>query len=63
MISLMNRIKTDLRSRMRNDRISGTLTVSRLALGLDTPVLEELDKWISFWDLGRKTGRYTTYHK
>eukprot|EP00614_Pseudopedinella_elastica_P016334 CAMPEP_0172647694 /NCGR_PEP_ID=MMETSP1068-20121228/240884_1 /TAXON_ID=35684 /ORGANISM="Pseudopedinella elastica, Strain CCMP716" /LENGTH=38 /DNA_ID= /DNA_START= /DNA_END= /DNA_ORIENTATION= len=35
---------------MRTDRINGIITVNRLAPGLDTLALEELDKWISFCD-------------
>ena len=63
MFSLMNRIKSDLRSRMRTDRINDTMTVNHLAPGLETLALEELDEWISFWDSGCKTGRHTPYHK
>ena len=63
MYSLMNRIKTDLQSRVRSERINGIMTVNRLAPGLDTLALGELDKWISIWDSGCKTGRYTSYHK
>ena len=42
MFSLINRIKTDLRSRMRTDRINNIMTVNRLESGLDTPNPEEL---------------------
>ena len=59
----MSRIKTDLRSWMRTDRINENTTVNRLAPGLDSLALEELDVWILFWDSGCKTGRYTSYHK
>ena len=60
--SPMNRIKTYLRSRIRTDRINGIMTVNRLAPGLSTLALEELDERILFWDSGCKTGRYTSYH-
>ena len=63
LFSLMNRIKTDLRSRMRIDRINGIMTANRMAPGLGALALEELDEWISFRDSGCKTGRYTPYHK
>lgn len=63
LFSLMKRIKTDLRSRMRTDRKNGSMAVNRLAPGLDTLTLEELDEWISLWDSGCKTGRYTSYQK
>ena len=63
MFSIMNRIKTDLRSRMRTDRINDIMAVNRLAPGLITLTLEELDERISFGDPGCKTGRYTSYHK
>ena len=61
--SLMNRIKSELRSRMRTDRIFDIMAVIRLAPGLITPTLEWLDEWISFCDSGSKAGRYTSYHK
>ena len=48
---------------MGTDRINDIMTVNRLAPGLDTPALEELEEWISFWDSGCKTGRYAPYHK
>ena len=45
--SLMNRIKPDLRSRIRTDRINGIMAAKRLAPGLDTLALEELSEWMS----------------
>ena len=53
MFSVVNRIKTDLRSRVRPDRINDNVAMNRLAPdrlapGLGKLVLEELDEWISF---------------
>ena len=63
MFSLINGIKTDLRSRVRTNRINDIMAVNRLAPGLDTLALEELEECIAFWDSGCKTGRYTSYQK
>ena len=57
MFSLMNGILSDLRSWMRIDRINDIMAVNRLAPGLDTLALEELEEWISFWDSRCKTRR------
>ena len=42
--SRMNRIKSDLQSRSKTDRINDNKAVNRLAPGLDTLALEELDR-------------------
>ena len=61
MFSLMNRLKTDLRNRMKNGRLNDLMTVNRLAPS--TLSDEELDEVIDFWEADCKTGRYTSYFK
>ena len=61
MFSLMNRLKTDLRSRMKNGRLNDLMTVNRLAPS--TLSDEELDELIDFWEADCKIGRYTSYFK
>jgi hypothetical protein len=61
MFSLMNRLKTDLRNRMKNGRLDDLMTVNRLAPS--TLSDEELDELIDFWEADCKTGRYTSYFK
>ena len=48
MFSLMNRLKTDLRNRMKNGRLNDLMTVNRLAPS--TLSDEELDELIDFWE-------------
>ena len=55
--SLFNRIKIDLLSRMKTDRLNEKKGVNRLAPGLGTMALVELGEWISFWLSECKTGR------
>jgi len=61
MFSLMNRLKTDLRNRMKNCTLNDIMTVNRLAP--DTITDDELDEMIAFWESECKTGRYTSYFK
>ena len=65
MFSLMSRIKTDLRSRMRTDRINDIMAVNRLAPGLETQALEELDELFCSGIRGARQGAVTgaTYPK
>ena len=61
MFSLMNRLKTDLRNRMKNSTLNDLMTVNRLAP--ETLSDDELDELIGFWEAECKTGRYTSYFK
>jgi len=61
MFSLMNRLKTDLRNRMKNSTLNDLMTVNRLAP--ETLSDDELDELIDFWEAECKTGRYTSYFK
>jgi len=61
MFSLMNRLKTDLRNRMKNSTLNDLMTVNRLAP--ETLSEDELDELIEFWEAECKTGRYTSYFK
>jgi len=59
--SQMNRLKTDVRSRMKNGVLIHLLTVNRLA-----PITlsdEGPDKLIAFWKSEFKIGRFTSYFK
>ena len=61
MFSLMSRLKTVLRSRMKNAILNDLMTVSRLSPDKLSDV--ELDELIEFWKAECKTGRYTSYFK
>jgi hypothetical protein len=63
MFSLMNRLKTDLRNRMKNARLNELMTVNRLAPSLKDLTDSNLDQWISHWDAECKRRRYTSYFK
>ena len=63
MFSLMNRLKTDLRNRMKNGVLDNVMTVNRLGPSLPNLTDEDIDAMIDHWKSGCKTGRYTSYFK
>ena len=63
MFSLMNRLKTDLRNRMKNGLLNNLMTVNRLGPSLPVLTDEDIDAMIEHWEHGCKTGRYTSYFK
>ena len=63
MFSLMNRLKTDLRNRMKTGRLNQLMTVNRLAPSVEDVTEQQLDEWIDFWDSECSKGRYTSYFR
>jgi len=62
-LSLMNRLKTDLKNRMKNGLLNNLITVNRLGPSLPVLTDEDIDAMIEHWEHGCKTGRYTSYFK
>ena len=61
MFSLMNRLKTDLRNRIKTGRLNQLMTVNRLGPTVEEVTNEQLDVWIDYWDAECTRGRYTSY--
>ena len=57
MFSLMNRLKTDLRNRMKNGLLNNLMTVNRLGPSLPVLTDEDIDAMTGHWEYGYKTGR------
>ena len=57
MFSLMNRLKTDLRNRMKKRVLNNVMTVNRLGPSLPDLTDEDIDATIGYWKSGCKTSR------
>ena len=61
MFSLMNRLKTDLRNRIKTKRLDQWMRVNRLAPSVCDVSDAELDVWIDHWNNECDHGRYMSY--
>ena len=61
MFSLMNRLKTDLRNRLKTGKLDVLMRVNRLAPSVADVTDATLDEWIAFCDSECKAGRSMSY--